>query len=242
MGDGRDKGRFGRVQFLEFRNVLQQDHIPQFTRLILFRFCIDDGDIRCLEITLFIVSVYLQRFFLLARRHQFTNQTAEKIVLQSKFFRRFTDYILTLHIQYIQCFLVDKQDFALHIQTDNGVVYTVHNRFYEFLCRKDVRQSTGTVFSQTFRHPVETIGHFTEFLIITHIQTLLIIMAGYFEDSLFQFLYRFADTSGKPIKQYQSGQDTDTAGNGNPQQRTFQSGHGGRAVRFSSRQDLKIHY
>ena len=50
----------------------------------------------------------------------------------------------------------------------------------------------------------KTIRHIPEFFIIIHLQTLLIIMIGYFKNSLFQLFNRLADSTGQPIKQYQS--------------------------------------
>jgi len=39
---------------------------------------------------------------------------------------------------------------------------------------------------------LNVIRHFPEFLVSTHIQTLLIVMIGYFKNTFFQFFYRFA--------------------------------------------------
>ena len=130
----------------------------------------------------------------------------------------------------------------LTIQADNRFMNTVHNGFKKLLCRKNIVQRTGTIFSQALSHTVEAIGHLTEFLVSAHIQTFLIVMIGNFKDTTRQFLNRLVDGTGKPDQQHDTGKNANSTCNGNPQQSTFQSGHGGRAVWFGSCQYLKIHY
>ena len=130
----------------------------------------------------------------------------------------------------------------LTIQTDNRFMNTVHNGFKKFLGRKNIVQRTGTIFSQALSHTVKAIGHLAEFLVSAHIQTFLIVMIGDFKDTTRQFLDRLVDGTGKPDQQHDTGKNTNSTCNGNPQQSTFQSGHGGRAVWFGGCQYLKIHY
>ena len=59
MGDRRNKGGFSRIQFFEFRNILQKNDIPQPMRFTLPNTGIINRNIGSLEITFFIVGIYL---------------------------------------------------------------------------------------------------------------------------------------------------------------------------------------
>ena len=96
----------------------------------------------------------------------------------------------------------------LTIQTDNRFMNTVHNGFKKLLCRKNIVQRTGTIFSQALSHTVEAIGHLAEFLVSAHIQTFLIVMISDFKDTTRQFLDRLVDGTGKPDQQHDTGKSS----------------------------------
>ena len=129
----------------------------------------------------------------------------------------------------------------LRVQPDDGLVYTVHNRLEELLRGKNVVQRTGTIFRQPLGHAVKTVCHFAELLMPAHIETLFVIMVSYLEDAARQFLDRLTDGTGKPCQQYETGKDTNSSRDGNPHQRTLQSGCGGRAVWVCSSQNLEVY-
>ena len=76
MGDSGDKSRLGRVQFLEFSDIFQEDHITHTLCLTSVTIRHMDRDIFSLEIAFFIICIDFQGLLLLVRLYQFTYQPA----------------------------------------------------------------------------------------------------------------------------------------------------------------------
>ena len=224
MGDGGDEGGLGRVQLLKLGDILQQDDVTQVLRFVRIGFRVHNRDIGRLKIALLVVRIDFQRFLLFTGSDEFAHQTAE------------------LQVKHGECLFVDEKYFMLPVQADDRLVNTVHDGFQKLLGSKNIVQCAGTVFRQPFRHAVEAIGHCAELFVPAHVEAFLVIVIGYFEDAVRQFLNRLTDGTGQPDQQHDTGKNTDASGNGNPQQSTLQTRHGGRAVRFGGCQYLKIHY
>ncbi|CCY86397.1 unknown [Bacteroides intestinalis CAG:564] len=242
MGDGGDEGGLGRVQLLKLGDILQQDDVTQVLRFVRIGFRVHNRDIGRLKIALLVVRIDFQRFLLFTGSDEFAHQTAEQVVLQREFFGGMADNLFPLQVKHGECLFVDEKYFMLPVQADDRLVNTVHDGFQKLLGSKNIVQCAGTVFRQPFRHAVEAIGHCAELFVPAHVEAFLVIVIGYFEDAVRQFLNRLTDGTGQPDQQHDTGKNTDASGNGNPQQSTLQTRHGGRAVRFGGCQYLKIHY
>ena len=152
-----------------------------------------DRDIGSLEITLFVICINFQWFFLIAGANEFANQATEKVIFQRELFGRLTDHVFSFQIEHIQCLVVDEKNFTLGIQSDNRLIDTIDNGFQKLFGGKDIGKRTGPIFGEAFCHTIKTVSDFPEFFTVFHIKALFVVMIGYFKNTLFKLQNRLTN-------------------------------------------------
>ena len=209
MRDGRDEVGLGRIQFLVFGDVAQDNQVADELLFASADRCDVERRILHLEVALLVVGVDFQR--LSSGRSLFSvklaHQTAQQVVGEGDLGGVAADD-LRLQIQHRERFAVHEEDLAVGAETDDRLVERIDDRFDAFLGRHQVVERTAAVFVELGRHVVERFGYGFEFTVAREVEPLLVVVVGDFADALFQFV---DGTQHQPRKPYQNGAGTDDA-------------------------------